>query len=141
MMRVLAACAVVAALSMPLAAADQPKVFIEPVENGFHTYIIAAIHKKKVPVLVLEDASKADFTLKAVVPEVEKVGTGHKVINCLFAYCAGNENKAATSVSLTKDGAIVWSYSVNKGRGAKNMQSMAEAIAKHLHNDFFKKQR
>lgn len=140
MTRFVVACALAAFLAVPLSA-EQPTIFVEPVEGGFHTYIIAAIHKKQVPVLVLEDGSRANYTLKAVLPEVEKVGTGHKVINCLFAYCAGNENKAATSVTLTKDGAIVWSYSVNKGRGAKNMQSMAEAIAKHLHNDYLKKQR
>jgi hypothetical protein len=34
-------------------------------------------------------------------------------------------------------GKIVWSYSVNKGRGAKNRQSMAEAIASHLKSEFF----
>jgi hypothetical protein len=44
-----------------------------------------------------------------------------------------------TSVQLVEAGTIKWSYSVNKGRGEKNMQSMAEAIAKHLKSEFFKK--
>ena len=43
-----------------------------------------------------------------------------------------------TSVQLVKSGEIVWSYAVNKGRGEKNRQSMAEAIAKHLKTDYFR---
>ena len=35
----------------------------------------------------------------------------------------------------------MWSYSVNKSRGSKNLQSMAEAIAKHLKNDYLKKRK
>ena len=61
-------------------------------------------------------------------------------MKCLFAYCGGIEDKASTSVQLIdSQGAIVWSYAVNKGRGAKNRQSMAEAIAKHLKSEFFHK--
>jgi hypothetical protein len=70
---------------------------------------------------------------------VEKVSTGSKLVKCLFAYCAGSEDKASVSVQLVKDGQIVWSYSVNKGRGSKNRQSMAEAIAKHLKDEYFRK--
>jgi hypothetical protein len=58
-------------------------------------------------------------------------------VNCLFVYCVGNEDKGNTSVQLVQAGTIVWSYSVNKSRGEKNIQSMAEAIAKHLKGDFF----
>ena len=39
------------------------------------------------------------------------------------------------------EGIVAWSYSVNKGRGAKNRQSMAEAIAEHLKGDYLKKQK
>src|SRR5437660_4087506 len=46
---------------------------------------------------------------------------------------ADTQDKASTSVQLVDaNGTVLWSYSVNKGRGAKNMQSMAEAIASHL---------
>ena len=80
--------------------------------------------------------------LKAAAIDVEKVTTGKKLVNCLFAYCAGSEDKASTSVQLTDTtGAVVWSYSVNKGRGAKNRQSMAESVAEHLKDDYLKKQR
>ena len=40
---------------------------------------------------------------------------------------------------VRQDGIVAWSYSVNKGRGAKNRQALAEAIAKHLSDDYLKK--
>jgi len=33
-------------------------------------------------------------------------------------------------------GIVKWSYAVNKQRGGKNKQSMAEAIAKHFKEEF-----
>lgn len=113
----------------------RPAVFLEPTEDGFHTYVAAALHKKKVPVTVVVTREQADFVLGSAAVEEEQVTTGRKWVNCLFAYCAGNEDKASTSVVLVDaSGTVIWSYSVNKGRGAKNRQSMAEAIAKHLGN-------
>ena len=41
-------------------------------------------------------------------------------------------------MQLIRHGEIVWLYAVNKGRGEKNRQSMAEAIAKHLKADYFR---
>jgi hypothetical protein len=108
-------------------------LYIQPTQDGFQTYITAAIHKKKVPLTVVTSPDNATYTLAAADVEVEKVTTGRKLVNCLFAYCGGNEDKASTSVQMTDaSGAVVWSYAVNKGRGSKNRQSMAEAIAKHL---------
>lgn len=118
-----------------------PTIYITPSEDGFETYVIAALHKKKVPVTVVDAQENAAFTLKMAPVEVEKVSTGSKWAKCLFAYCAGTEDKASVSVTLVQQGKIVWSYSVNKGRGAKNRQSMAEAIAKHLKDDYFRQGR
>ncbi len=116
-------------------------VFIAPTDDGFHTYIAAAIQKKKVPVSIVASKDLATHTLTPNQVKVETVTTGKRVVNCLFAYCAGNEDKASTSVTLTDDkaGTIVWSYAVNKGRGTKNLQSMAEAIAKHLKDEYTSK--
>ena len=115
-----------------------PTIYITPSEDGFETYVVAALHKKKVPVTVVEAQDAAGYTLKMARVEVEKVSTGSKWAKCVFASCAGTEDKASVSVQLVKQGAIVWSYSVNKGRGSKNRQSMAEAIAKHLKDDDFR---
>lgn len=121
---------------------NYPTLYISPTDDGFEVYLTAAMHKKKVPVTVTKNPENATYTLTAAEVEVEKVSTGAKVVSCLFAYCAGSSDKASTSVELVDAAqSVVWSYSVNKGRGEKNRQSMAEAIAKHLNDDFLKKRR
>jgi len=115
-------------------------IYIAPTENDFHVYLAAAIAKKHVPVQVSTTAENATYSLKAAAVSEKSITTGHKVVNCVFAHCGGNEDKANTSVQLVDGkGIVVWSYAVNKQRGQKNYQSMAEAIAKHLNDDFFKK--
>lgn len=47
--------------------------------------------KKGVPVAVPDHEDGATFTLKAAKVETKQVGGGTKLVNCLFAYCAGNE--------------------------------------------------
>lgn len=108
-------------------------IFIEA-QNGFDTYLAAAIAKKQVPADVVSDGSKAAYILKASEVEEKKESTGSKVTRCLFLYCAGIEDKADVSVQLIDPGSskVVWAYSVNKQRGHKNQQAMAEAVAKHL---------
>ena len=116
-----------------------PSVYITPTGDGFEVYLAAALVKKEVPLTVLDHQEGATYTLTAAQVETKQVGGGTKLVNCLFAYCAGNADKGNTSVQLVEAGVIKWSYSVNKARGEKNRQSMAEAIAKHLKSEFFHK--
>lgn len=123
------------------AVAETPKsatIYIAPTGDGFDMYLAAAITKKKVPVSVMDKLENASLTLRVAAIETHKESTGSKVARCLFAYCIGIEDSSNTSVQLLdKDGKLLWAYSVNKGHGQKNRQSMAEAIAKHLKNDYF----
>lgn len=112
----------------------RPTVYIEP-QQGFETYLAAAMTKKSVPVDVVTDQSKATYVLKSAPVEVKSESTGGKIARCLFAYCAGIEDKGSVSVQLIESSStkMLWAYSVNKQRGgSKNMQSMAEAVAKHF---------
>jgi hypothetical protein len=94
--------------------AAKPAIYIAPTGDGFEVDLAAAIAKKEVPARVVENAEYAVFRLNAA--------------------------QASTSVQLVdSQGTVHWSYSVNKGRSAKNRQSMAEAIAKHLKSEFFHK--
>lgn len=131
--------ALIAFLANPLAAQlPRQKLFVEAAD-GFEVYIAAAMAKKEVGIDVVTDAAKADYVMKTAAIEVQKVGTGAKVVNCLFMSCSGNSDKGNTSVQLVdKEGVVKWSYSVNKGRGEKNKQSLAEAIAKHFKDDFLR---
>jgi hypothetical protein len=112
----------------------RPTVYIEP-QDGFETYIAAAISKKNVPVDVVTDPTKATYTLKSAPIEIKSESTGGKIARCVFASCAGINDKGTASVQLieTSSSKMLWAYSVNKQRsGSKNEQSMAEAVAKHL---------
>ena len=119
-----------------LAQQVQPSVYIEP-QNGFETYVAAAIAKKKVPIDVVTDPARATYNLKVAPVEIRQESTGGKIARCRFAYCAGIEDKGNVAVQLieTNSSKMVWAYSVNKQKGgSKNQQSMAEAIAKHFKN-------
>lgn len=113
---------------------SRPTVYLEP-QQGFETYLAAAISKKGVPVDVVTDKNKAIYILRSAPVEVKSESTGGKIARCLFAYCAGIEDKGNVSVQLIEASStkMVWAYSVNKQRGgSKNQQSMAEAVAKHF---------
>ena len=120
--------------SLSFAQISRPTIYLEP-QQGFETYLAAAIAKKSVPVDVVTDQTKAMYVLKSAPVEVKSESTGGKIARCLFAYCAGIEDKGNVSVQLieTSSTKMLWAYSVNKQKGgSKNEQSMAEAVAKHF---------
>jgi hypothetical protein len=115
-------------------AQTKPTVYLEP-QQGFETYVAAAIQKKSVPVDVVTDKNRATYVLRSAPVEIKSESTGGKIARCLFAYCAGIEDKGNVSVQLidTNSSKMLWAYSVNKQKGgSKNQQSMAEAIARHF---------
>jgi hypothetical protein len=77
----------------------RPTVYIEP-QQGFETYLAAAVGKKAVPIDVVTDPSRANYVLKAAPVEIKTESTGGKIARCLFAYCAGIEDKGNVSVQL-----------------------------------------
>jgi hypothetical protein len=79
-----------------LAQLSRPAVYIEP-QQGFDTYLAAAFAKKNVPVDVVTDQAKATYVLKSAPIEVKSESTGGKIARCLFAYCAGIEDKGNVS--------------------------------------------
>jgi hypothetical protein len=117
-----------------LAQLSHPAVYLEP-QGGFETYLAAAMAKKNVPADIVTDQAKATYVLKSAPIEIKQESTGGKIARCLFAYCAGIEDKGNVSVQLVEinSSKMLWAYSVNKQRGgSKNQQSMAEAVAKHF---------
>src|SRR5215467_6393444 len=96
----------------------RPTVYIAP-DNGFETYLAAAMAKKTVPIDVVTDETKATYVLKSAPVEIKQESTGGKIARCLFAYCAGIEDKGNVSVQLIENSSskVLWAYSVNKQRG------------------------
>jgi hypothetical protein len=118
---------------------DAPTIYISA-PDGFDTDIIAAISKKKTPVRVVEDKTKALYELDATAVNDHEESTGSKVTRCLFMDCIGIAGNSAVSVKMVKnsDSSIVWAYQVRKSiSGPLARQSLSEAIAKHL-REYFK---
>ena len=120
---------------------DGPKVFIEA-EPDFTNALTAAMTKKKVPAVVVEDKAIAQYVLRSGVVDSKEESTGGKIARCLFLDCIGMNGASEVSVKLVRssDSAVVWAYQVRKGNsGPLGVQSLSEAIAKHLKNDYFDK--
>ncbi len=119
----------------------KPKLFVDA-DQSFATALTAALEKKDVPVTIVLDAKDADYTLKsAQVNSKDESGAG-KVARCLFMDCIGMNGNSSVSVELIQNSnsAVVWAYQVRKGNsGPLGIQSLSEAIAKHLKNDYLKK--
>ena len=98
--------------------------------------------KKKVPIVMVTKQDGSEYTLKAAaVYSKDESGAG-KIARCLFADCIGMNGFSSVSVELIKTdgGAVVWAYQVRKANsGPLGVQSLSEAVAKHLKNDYLSK--
>lgn len=114
-----------------VASAGAPRIYIPP-QEGFDSYISAAIVKKHVPAVVTQEKEEAQFLLTSAV-DAKRESTGSIVARCLFLYCAGAAGTQTATVQLVNSQTheVVWAYNVQKG-SAQAYQSTAEAIAKHL---------
>jgi hypothetical protein len=120
----------------PLALAQEPtnkavpagsKVFIAPMEDGFNDYLRAALQAKKVPLVIVNDKTSADFEISGH-SETQKASTAKKV---LMWDWRSNE-QATIQVANLRSSEVVFAYSVNKKSSAHGKKSSAEACAKHL---------
>src|SRR5690349_5977375 len=75
-----------------------PRIYIQP-QDGFESYISAAMVKKHVPAVVTQDKSEAQFVLTGLV-EAKEESSGSKIARCLFAYCAGIQGTQTATVQL-----------------------------------------
>jgi hypothetical protein len=103
------------------------RIFVAPISNGFETYITAGIEKKKVPVVVVADRSKADYELTGV-SDSDKAGWA----KMLFLGSQSTNESASMKIVNLKTGDVVFAYSVNKTNSARGKQSAGEAVAKHI---------
>ncbi len=114
-----------------VATGGAPRIYIPP-QEGFDSYLSAAIVKKHVPAVVTQEKDEAQFLLTSAV-DAKRESTGSIVARCLFLYCAGAAGTQTATVQLVnaKSHEVIWAYNVQKG-SAQAYQSTAEAIAKHL---------
>jgi hypothetical protein len=116
----------------------QPRIFIKA-EPDFAVALTAALNKKQAPATVVLDEKGADYILQSAAVNAKEESGVSKIARCAFAYCAGIEGKSSVSVQLIRasDSSVVWAYQVRKGNGGPvGIQSLSEAVAKHLKNEF-----
>ena len=128
--------------------AQQHRAFIEAAETvdagnakdkakqvDFGSAIAAAIAKKKVPLVIVTDASKSEWTIKTVSSQKEDSG-GTKVAKMLLMGRTDfTKFEGTIQVIDNESTAVLYAYNVKKG----NFQSAAEAFAKHFNDDYLKK--
>ena len=146
------------ALLAPAALAqDLPRVYIESAQAGdekdrnwkkggavkqvdFGSAIAAALAKKRVPVTVVTDKTKSQWTIKAVSSQRED-STVTKVakIALIGVFASGSFTKFEGTFQVVdnESSAVTFAYNVKKN----NFQSAAEAFAKHFKKDLKKKRR
>ena len=101
----------------------------------FGAAISAALVKKQVPVSVVTDQTKSDWTIKTVSSQKED-STGTKVAKLAFGLGSGfTKFEGVIQVIDNQTSAILYAYNVKKG----NFQSAAEAFAKHFKEDYLNK--
>ena len=114
-----------------------PRVFIEPMERDFNTFLTAAIMKLKTPVLIVSTSEGADYVIS---------GTSAKGDNKWSDTIFGNEkdrNQGSISVVRTSDKTIAWAGSAGdkstffSGLRGTGQKKVAERIAKKLKKELF----
>ena len=103
------------------------KVFIATMDDGFDTYVKAALEAKKVPIVIVGKREDADFELTGH-SDTQKASTAKKVIRWDWH----SNEQASIQLADIKAGTVAWAYSVNKQSSAHGKRSTAEACAKHL---------
>lgn len=141
-------CGLVMLMALP-AYADSPRVFVDAAETvdasnakdrakhvDFGSAICAALMKKKVPVMVVTDPAKAEWTIRSVSSQRED-GGGTKVAKMLILGRTDfTQFEGTIQVIDNASSGVLYAYNVKKG----NFQSAAEAFAKHFNDDYLKKQ-
>jgi hypothetical protein len=103
------------------------RLYIASISNGFETYITAGIEKKKVPVVIVADRTKADYELTGV-SDSDRAGWA----KMLFLGSQQTNEAASIKIVNLKTGNVVFAYSVNKTNSVRGKQSAGEAVAKHI---------
>jgi len=147
MKRILIAVLLCTSLAM---SSEMPRVFIAPSDTldagnakekakqvDFGSALAAALVKKQVPVSVVTDAAKSQWTIKSVSSQKEDT-TGTKIAKmALWGGSSFTTFEGTIQVIDNTSSGVVYAYNVKKG----NFQSAAEAFAKHFKDDYLLKQK
>lgn len=101
------------------------RIYVAPME-GFETYVVAAIQKKKVPVLIVNNRETADFEITGT---MEKIKAGWA--KTIFV-TPNPEINASIQIVNVRTGITAYSISSNKNNAWRGRKGSAEHLAKNL---------
>jgi hypothetical protein len=112
------------------------KVYIAPMlsedpgqsqSQGFETYLAAALRKKNVPLLIVADASQADFIIEGTADK-KAAGLAKKILLGDFR----KSTSASMTVTNLRTGVVAYADSSDKSSANRGLRSSAEKLAKYL---------
>lgn len=101
------------------------KVYIHPMD-GFEVYLMAALRKKNVPLVIVNDRELADFEIMGV-SETKKAGAAKIIFGS-----GRSEETASISVINIRTSVVVYADSSHRKDSLRGKRSTAEKLAKYL---------
>jgi hypothetical protein len=112
------------------------KVYIAPMLSedpgqsqslGFEAYLAAALRKKDVPLLIVADASQADFIIEGTADK-KAAGLAKKILLGDFR----KSTSASMTVTNLRTGVVAYADSSDRSSANRGLRSSAEKLAKYL---------
>ena len=102
-------------------------VYVDEMPDGFEHYLMAAMRKKSVPLIVVADPNKADFIIMGI-SETKRAGWAK-----MFFLGSGKSGEMASITMVNrKTKVVVFSDSSHRYSAARGRRSTAEKLAKYL---------
>lgn len=96
-------------------------------DTGFASYLAAAIRKKNVPVILVNDDKDADFVISG---SADQKGAG--AVKKILLGDFHKTTSASITVTNTRTGVVAYADSSHRESAARGMRSSAEKLAKYL---------
>jgi hypothetical protein len=112
------------------------KIYIAPMlsedpsqsqSQGFESYLAAALRKKDVPLIIVADASQADFIIEGTADK-KAAGLAKKILLGDFR----KSTSASMTVTNLRTGVVAYADSSDKSSANRGLRSSAEKLAKYL---------
>lgn len=102
------------------------KVYVHPMEGGFETYVVAAILKKRIPLVIVNERELADIEIKGTM-EKQKASWAKTIFISPFPAI-----DSTMQMINVKTGVVVYSISSTKYSANRGRKGSAEHLAKNL---------
>jgi len=102
-------------------------VYVDEMEDGFQHYLMSAMRKKSVPLIVVADPNQADFIIFGV-SETKRAGWA----KMLFLGSGQSGEMASITMVNRRTKVVVFSDSSHRYNALRGRRSTAEKLAKYL---------